>query len=116
MEDYNSFTINNFKCTLTIENDESQYNENWLYSIDLSKIWNNYLSKSISIIDFNNEYASLLLEKKENIVSKISKSCWDEIEQIINELRSSTNESESESIYDKLYDIYDKFEIYVKIK
>lgn len=114
MKDYNSFVEDGFKCTLTIETDDGQYDENWLYSIDVSKIWGDYSNNSISIVDFNNEYASLLMEQQQNISSNIGDACWNEIEPIIaNELRSATNEEESETIYNKLYDVFDRFEVYI---
>ena len=47
MKDFNSFVQDDSKCTLTIETDDGQYDENWVYSVDVSKIWGDYSSKSI---------------------------------------------------------------------
>ena len=102
------------KGQLTIEIDDGQYDENWLYSIDVSKIWNDFTSNSISLVDFNNEYADLLMEHQQNISSKVGDYCWNEIEPIVtDELRRATNEEESETIYNKLYDLFDKYEVYI---
>ena len=123
MKSFNSFVSeestfvsdgNNNKCTLTIESDDGQYDENWIYSIDVSKIWSDYISNSISIIDFNNQYATLLMEHQQNISATVGDACWNEIEPIVaDELRSATNTDESETIYNKLYDVFDRFEVYI---
>jgi hypothetical protein len=102
------------KGKLTIEVDDGQYDENWAYTIDVSKIWNDFTNNSISLVDFNNEYADLLMEHQQNISSTIGDYCWNEIEPVVaDELRRATNEDESETIYNKLYDLFDKYEVYV---
>lgn len=102
------------KCTLTIETDDAEYTDEWKLTIDISKIVTDYTNKSISVVDFNNEYATILTNNKQNI-SNVHESCWMEIEPIVtNELKQSLDENSSESIYNKIYDIFDKFEIYLK--
>ena len=45
----------------------------------------------------------------------VSDACWNEIEPIaINDLREATDINDSETIYNKLYDIFDKYEILVE--
>jgi hypothetical protein len=81
-------------------------------TIDLSKIWQDYNNKTISLPDFNNQYASFLMEQQQNISSTVGDACWNEIEPIIaDELRSATNLDESEPVYNKLYDIFDRFDV-----
>jgi len=102
------------KGKLFIETDDGQYDENWTMTIDISKQWQDYTSQKISIVDFNNEYASLLMEQQQNISSTVGDACWNEIEPIVaDELRKATNVEESETVYNKLYDIFDKFDINV---
>jgi hypothetical protein len=112
MKDFNSFISNNNKALLTIETDEGQYDENWLYTIDVSKIWSDFSSNS-NILIFNSEYASLLITNQQKIISNVSDICWDEIEPIINNLKNAKNNEDSEPIYNKLYDVFDKYEIYI---
>lgn len=114
MKDFNSFVNSNQKGKLYVETDDSQYDENWSMTIDVSKIWQDYSNNTISVVDFNNEYASFLMEQQQQISSTVGDACWNEIEPIISdELRKSTNVEESETIYNKLYDIFDRFDVYV---
>ena len=115
MKNFESFVNSQLeKGKLFIETDDGQYDENWKMTIDISKQWQDYSNKTISIVDFNNQYASLLMEQQQNISATVGDACWNEIEPIVvDELRSATNEEESEIIYDKLYDIFDKFDINV---
>lgn len=113
MKDFNTF-INSKqqKGILYVETDDGQYDENWTMTIDLSKIWQDYNNKTISLPDFNNQYASYLMEQQQSISSTVGDACWNEIEPIIaDELRSATNLDESEPVYNKLYDIFDRFDV-----
>ncbi|NPV12862.1 MAG: hypothetical protein HPY57_13910 [Ignavibacteria bacterium] len=113
MKNFESFVNSQpVKGKLFIEIDDGQYDENWKMTIDISKQWQDYVNNIISIIDFNNQYASLLMEQQQNISAIIGDSCWNEIEPIVaDELRSATNVEESETIFNKLYDIFDQYEI-----
>jgi len=114
MKDFNSFVNSNQKGKLYVETDDSQYDENWSMTIDVSKIWQDYSNNTISVVDFNNEYASFLMEQQQQISSTVGDACWKEVEPIISdELRKSTNVEESETVYNKLYDIFDRFDVYV---
>jgi len=102
------------KGILYIETDEGQYDENWAMTIDVSKIWQDYSNNKISLVDFNNQYASALMEQQQNICSKVGDACWNEVEPIIvDELRKSVDEENSETVYNKLYDTFDKYDIYI---
>jgi len=102
------------KGVLYIESDDGQYDENWTMSIDISKIWQSYANNTTTIQDFNNQYAGLLIEQQQNISKTIGDACWNDIEPIaVDELRSATNEEQSETIYNKLYDVFDKYDIYI---
>lgn len=115
MKSFESFVNSQLeKGKLFIEVDDGQYDENWSMSIDLSKQWQDYANNKISILDFNNEYASMLMEQQQKISATVGDACWNEVEPIIaDELRGATNEKESESVYNKLYDIFDKFDVYI---
>ena len=115
MKTYESFvrTLTQ-KGILYIEKDNGQYDENWAMTINIEKIWQDYNSKKISIVDFNNEYASLLMEQQQKISSTIGDSCWYEIEPIIvDELRKSIDVDNSETVYNKIYDVFDKYDVYI---
>ena len=102
------------KGKLIIETDDGQYDENWSMTIDISKIWQDYANNKISIVDFNNQYASTLMEQQQNISSTVGDACWNEVEPIIvDELRKSVDEENSETVYNKLYDTFDKYDVYV---
>jgi len=114
MQNFDSFVKN--KGILHIETEEDiQFDENWKMSIDVSSIWKQYDDKKISLLDFNNNYASILIENQQNISNTIGDACWNEIEPLaVNELREATNFEDSEKIYNKLYDIFDKYEILIQ--
>ena len=114
MKTFESFVNSQKKGTLYIEKDDGQYDEQWTMTIDVEKIWQDYYNKKISLVDFNNEYASILMEQQQKISSTVGDSCWYDIEPILSEeLRGATNQDESETIYNKLYDIFDKYDIYI---
>ena len=109
MLDFKTFTN---KGKLYIETELEESSEEWKMSIDVSKIWTDYDNKSISLLDFNNNYATILIENQQNITSTIGDFCWNEIHPLaVNDLREATNNDESEIVYNKLYDIFDKYEI-----
>lgn len=116
MKNFRSFINKNLeKGMLYIEVDESQYIDDWKMTIDISKIWKDYINDYISILDFNNQYANLLMEHQEQIIETIGEFCWNEIEPIVSdELKMATTEEESMVIYNKLYDIFDNYEIKIE--
>ena len=115
MDSYNNFVQKQTKGKLYIETDDSEFSEEWKITLDITKLYNEYASQKISLLDFNNEYATLLTNNSENITTSCGEESWQSIEPVaINELRGATNESESEPIYNKLYDLFDKFEINIK--
>ena len=55
------------------------------------------------------------MENQQNISANVGDACWNEIEPIIaDDLRKATNIEESESVYNKLYDIFDKYDVYIE--
>jgi len=117
MKDFNSFinSTQSEKGKLYIEGGEVQEDEAWALTIDITKQWQDYDSKTITVVDFNNEYATLLMEQQQNISATVGDACWNEIEPVIaDELRKATNPEESETVYDKLYDIFDKFDVHIE--
>lgn len=114
MKDFNSFVDTTTKGKLFVETDDGQYDENWSMTINVSTPWQNYANNSTSIVDFNNEYAALLMEQQQNISATVGDACWNDIEPIVvDELRSATNVDQSETVYNKLYDVFDKYDIYI---
>lgn len=97
---------------LYIETDDSEFTEEWKLTLDMTQIWADYSSQVISLLDFNNEYATILTNNSEVITKACGEVSWQEIEPYaVNELRKATNADESETIYNHLYDLYDKYEI-----
>lgn len=117
MDSYNKFILNDnmTKGKLFIETDESD-SEEWKLIINLTNLWKDYSNQQKSLLDFNNEYATILTENSEKIASACGDMCWNEIEPYaVNKLKEATNEEESETIYNSLYDIFDKYEINIKM-
>lgn len=115
LENFNEFVNKNQKGILHIEQDDSEFNENWLLEINISNIWNDFETNNITLVDFNNQYASTLMEYQQQISETCGDACWNEIEPIVaHELRKSIDKEKSETIYNKLYDIFDQYEIFLK--
>ena len=92
-------------------------NTEWKLTLDVSKIYTDYESKTISMLDFNNEYATTFTNNSENIANTIGASCWQELEPVIlNELKGAKTFDEAEPVYDKIYNLCDKYEILIKQK
>ena len=103
------------KGILFIEPDDGQYDENWTITIDVQNIWQAYSNNQNTIVDFNNQYATALMSQQQNICENVGESCWNEIEPIIvDELRRAIDEETSETVYNKLYDLFDKYDIYIE--
>jgi len=103
----------NEKGKLLIEPADDESSE-WKMTLTLKKTWEQYINKSITLIDFNNIYASTLIENQQQISEKCGDAAWTTIEPIVvDELRKATNIIDSEKIYNKLYDIFDKYEIFI---
>jgi hypothetical protein len=98
---------------LSIETDDGS-TEEWKLVLTLEKTWKQFSDDSITLIDFNNIYAATLIENQQKISSTVGDAAWNSIEPLItDELRKATSVEDSEKIYDKLYDVFDKFEIYI---
>ena len=113
---YNQF-INENKFTETtgklfIEpGDET--NTEWKLIIDVSSIWQNFVSNKISLVDFNNQYAAQLLNQHEIVIQTVGESCWQDLEQNINELKQCVDANQSEIVYDNIYNLCDQYEILI---
>jgi len=104
----------NEKGKLSIEVDNTEYSNEWKLTLTLEKTWKQYSDKSITLLDFNNIYASTLIENQQQISSACGDAAWNSIEPIVvDELRQATTIEDSEKVYDKLYDVFDKYEIYI---
>ena len=116
MENYQQFTNENIKYRLFIEETEDTEDIPWKLILDMSKIWKDFTEQKISIVDFNNQYSTILTENSENIAQSCGDEAWNDIEPVVvNELRGAVDVEGSDTIYDKLYDIFDKYEIYIKM-
>ena len=112
MKTYEQFIDSNVKYKLYIEESDEFDDTPWKLTIDVKTIWSDYESEKISLVDFNNQYATKLIENSENIAKACGDMAWNEIEPVaVNELRNATDLEKSENIYDELYDIFDKYEI-----
>lgn len=90
-------------------------NSEWKLTIDVVNIWQDFTSNKISLVDFNNQYATYLINQSETITQIAGDSCWNELEPVVvNELRQSIEPDSSESIYNKIYDICDHYEVLLK--
>jgi len=99
---------------LSIEDDGLDYEETWKYTLILKKTWKQYNEKKITLLDFNNIYASTLIENQQQISAAVGDAAWNSLEPIIvDDLRKATTIEDSEKVYDKLYDVYDKYEIFI---
>ena len=119
MKNYNKFIKENFepvtngKGKLSIEVGDELESE-WKLKLTLEKTWKQFSDKTITLLDFNNIYASTLMENQQQISEKCGDAAWVSIEPIIvDELRSATTVEDSEKVYDKLYDVFDKYEIFI---
>ena len=121
MKKYNNFITEMFDPVennigkLTIDtNTQKDESPEWKLTLTLEKTWKQYSEKTISLLDFNNIYASTIIENQQQISEKCGDAAWVSLEPIIvDELRKATNIEDSEKVYDKLYDIYDKYEIFI---
>jgi len=102
MKNFNNFINEQFepiqpneKGKLSIELDNTEYSDEWKLTLTL-------------------ENASTLIENQQQISSACGEAAWNSIEPIaVDELRKATTLEDSEKIYDKLYDVFDKYEIYI---
>ena len=59
------------KGKLYLEEGANEEDTGWKLSINVSQIWQDYLDEKISLLDFNNKYATLLIENQQTIVSSV---------------------------------------------
>ena len=102
------------KGQLYIETEIDESELEWKYIINLSDIWKEYETNK-NLTNFNNKYYNKIIENKNNLSEKIGDFSVDEIIPIAKELKSDLNQEESEKTYNKLYDIFDKYEIKIEV-
>jgi len=102
------------KGILLIDTNGDSDSTEWKLTLTLKKTWQQFTSESITLIDFNNIYAATLIENQQLISKQIGDAAWNSIEPLVtDELRRATSTEDSEKIYDKLYDVFDKYEIFI---
>ncbi len=83
------------------QNKESE--EDWKLSIDVSKIWNQYIKEKVSLEQFNTAYANFL-KNNQTTIQETTKS-WDKLSKIIIRLEEKKSDKEgSFAIWDDIYD------------
>ena len=105
---------NGEKGKLTIETDDIE-DVNWKLIISLEKMWNEYSENKLSLIDFNKKYSKLLINNKDIIIENCGVDAWNSMVPYINDMMKSNNIEDSEKLYEHLYDVYDKYDILLKI-
>lgn len=98
-----------------IQDEELEEDTPWSLTIDMQEQWKKYENSQISLKDFNNLYFNTLSNNKQDIVN-IDAECWNTIVPEINKLINLNEQEQSEKIYNKLYDIFDKYEIKIQIE
>ena len=79
--------------------------ETWKVHLDISKIWQLYENKQISISNFNEQYIAFFRQCKDLIVKKVNDDAWNKLEKIIIRLEEKKdNEKDSNSVWDDIYD------------
>lgn len=98
----------NEKYKLTIEDSMDDFDvqdeAQWALEYNVSEVWNKY-NKIKDDKLFVEEYKNLLLSKKDKLIN-ISKSCWNELVELVNEKRTDVL-----PYLDKIYDWADKYGI-----
>ena len=107
----NQFTLS--KSKLFIEDGDEEMTD-WKLIIDVSKIWEKYKNKQITVDEFNKEYANYLIEKRDIIEKYAGEAFYYELDIVIDDLKQPMDEEKSESTYDKIYDLCDEYEVLLK--
>lgn len=100
------------KGQLFIEGD-GEYEEKWTLILDISNIWFDQENVD-NVSDFNKKYANYLNTNSQIILDSIGQECWNEISPVIKELNETQKKEDSFGIWESLYNIYDKYDIYLK--
>lgn len=86
-----------------IEQNTDKEETKWKLIIDISKIWKQYETNTVSIEQFNNAYIQFLKNNKNIIIEKTN--TWDKLNDIISRLEEKKdNEQNCLSIWDDIYD------------
>jgi len=85
------------------EDFEDTKDQDWKLSLDISSIWQQYTTGTISLSSFNTKYIEFLNQYKELITEKTS--AWDKLQKIITKLDEKKDKiNESRNLWDDIYD------------
>jgi hypothetical protein len=96
---------------LFLESDEIE-DYDWSVIFNVTSYWDKYLDGTLTIEQFNQKLTDFLLKQNEHITGE----CWTELNEILNELKIEKDNEKSETIYNKIYDLFDKNNINLKIE
>jgi len=83
--------------------EEAEIDQDWNLSLDISPIWQQYITGTISLTTFNDEYIKFLNQYKEMINQKTNN--WDKLEKIITKLQEKKDKlNDCRSLWDDIYD------------
>jgi hypothetical protein len=103
---FDEFINEQYRLTIEDSMDDFDVQEEapWAFTYDVSNVWKRY-NQTKDDDKFLNEYKNLLLSKKDVLIN-ISKGCWNDLVEIVNEKKSSVL-----PYLDKVYDWADKYGI-----
>ena len=79
----------------------------WDYEIDLTQPWSQFQANQLNHQQFNQQYAQLLAGLN-------GTECWLEMSPLIEKLKTTIEANQSESLYNQIYDVADKYLIEIK--
>ena len=85
----------------------------WSVIFNVTSYWDKFLDGTLTIEQYNQKLCEFLKKQKEYIIDE---DCWNEMNEILNELNIEKDVDKSETIYNKLYDLFDKNNINLKIE
>ena len=111
MKKYNQYIKEQQTGKLIFDGDvQFESDIDWNIVVDISQTWNNFTNSKIDESNFVKELINLFKTKKPEILEKCQ--CWDDLVKELNILQ--TDLQNSNSIYNKIYDICDKNLILLK--
>ena len=112
MKNYNQYINENQQVGKIIFDGDVQFESDidWNIVVDISQSWNNFTNQKIDEPTFVNDMVKSFQSQKQLISEKSQ--CWSELVKELNILQ--TDLQNSNSIYNKIYDICDKNLILLK--
>ena len=93
--------------------EQKEKEEDWKFSIDVSKMWNQYEKEQVTLEQFNTAYIKFLQENQ-SAIQDTTKS-WDKLNEIIIKLEEKKSDVEgSFAIWDDIYDWADSNLVEIK--